>query len=101
MVIKKFELRLERDAGGGFTIPASHIAETFGWSPEIMREKMRRGLIRSVIERGEGCDEGRWRLSVRCGNRRWQAGVDEDGHLISQQFDFVHAGALQKQAADV
>lgn len=78
-----------KDAAGGFTLDAEMLAEHFGWSPDELREMMKRGLVASRVERGEGDDRGRWRLSVRCGNRQWQAVMEPDGAISNQQVDFV------------
>ena len=58
-----------RDDTGEFTLDADILAQRFGWSTDEFHDLMRRHLVTSRIERGEGVDEGRWRLSVRCGNR--------------------------------
>lgn len=84
---------IARDASGAFTIDADMLAERLGRSPRELRELMRRGLVASRVERGEGDDRGRWRLSVRCGNRRWRAIVEADGTIADQHVDFV---SLQK-----
>lgn len=80
---------ITRDASGAFTIDADVLAGHLQRSPRDLRELMRRGLVVSRVERGEGDDSGRWRLSVRCGNLRWQAIVEADGAVIDQQLDFV------------
>jgi hypothetical protein len=77
-----------RDASGAFVVDAGRIAAHFGWSEEEWREMQRRGLVTSRVERGEGADQGRWRLSVHCGNRRWFAIVSEDGAVIEEKLDF-------------
>lgn len=77
------------DADGDFTLDAGLVAAAFGWSPPELRDHMRRGLVTSNVERGEGEDEGTWRLSMRCGNRRWQAVVGRDGAIIGQQMEFT------------
>lgn len=81
--------RLERDASGGFVAPAALIAEHFGWSENKLKEKMQQGLVVSTVEEGQGEDEGYWRLSVRCGNRRWQAIIDGHGQIARQHFEFI------------
>ncbi|SDH44210.1 DUF6522 family protein [Bosea robiniae] len=78
-----------RDADGSFVLDAARLAKRFGWSAEELRDLMRRGLVTSRVERGEAEDEGRWRLSVRCGNRCWQAVVQPDGTVADEQLDFV------------
>lgn len=78
-----------RDATGAFTLDADMLARHFGWPADTLRDFMRRGMVASTVERGEGEDEGRWRLRVRCGNRRWQAIVEPDGTVVSEHVEFV------------
>src|SRR5262245_27510920 len=78
-----------RDAAGAFTIDAGRIAARFGWTADQWRDMQRRGLVTSRVERGEGEDQGRWRLTVICGNRLWLAVVSEDGAVIEERIDFV------------
>jgi len=80
---------LNRDSDGQFLLSADMLAERFGWSTQTFRDYMRRGLVVSRVERGEGEDAGRWRLSVRCGNRRWQAVVEADGTIGTQHLDVL------------
>lgn len=84
-------LILARDESGEFLLPAEMLAERFGWPTETLRGMMRRGLVSSRVERGEGEDAGRWRLSVRCGNRRWQAIVESDGSVGQQRIEVIPA----------
>lgn len=84
-------IRLERDEAGEFLLSADMLAERFGWPTQTLRDYMRRGLVASRVERGEGEDAGRWRLSVRCGNRRWQAVVEADGTVGSQRIEVLPA----------
>jgi hypothetical protein len=86
-------LTLTRDAAGEFVLPAELLAERFGWPAETLQGLMRRGLVASRVERGEGEDEGRFRLSVRCGNRRWRAVVEADGKVSHQHFEVLQAAA--------
>lgn len=81
--------RMLPDAAGAFTLDAAMLAERFGWSEQALREMMQRGLVSSLVERGEGEDSGRWRLSVRCGNRRWQAVIEADGTMADQHLTIV------------
>ncbi len=78
-----------RDASGAFVLDAGGIAARFGWSEAEWRGMQRRGLVTSRVERGEGDDHGRWRLSVHCGNRRWFAIVSDDGAVIEEKLDFL------------
>ncbi|MCR6499375.1 DUF6522 family protein [Shinella sp. CPCC 101442] len=90
-------LTLARDESGEFLLPADMLAERFGWPTETLHDMMRRGLVSSRVERGEGEDAGRWRLSVRCGNRRWQAIVEADGTVGQQRIDVLPAAPARKQ----
>jgi hypothetical protein len=87
-----------RDADGSFVLDAGRLAGRFGWSAQELRDLMRRGLVTSRVERGEGEDAGRWRLSVRCGNRRWQAVVLADGTMAEEQFDFAPPPARRERS---
>ncbi|MET3792267.1 DUF6522 family protein [Aquamicrobium terrae] len=80
---------LARDAAGAFMLDADMLAGHFGWPADTLRGFMRRGMVTSTVERGEGDDEGKWRLSVRCGNRRWQAIVEPDGTVAAEHVEFV------------
>jgi hypothetical protein len=78
---------LARDAEGEFLLPAEMLAARFGWSVQVFRDYMRKGLVSSKVEQGVDEDAGRWRLSVRCGNRRWRAVVEADGTIGSQLLE--------------
>lgn len=82
-------LVLAQDASGEFVLPADMLAERFGWPIATLREMMSRGFVASRVERGEDEDAGRWRLSVRCGNRRWRAVIEADGTVSEQGIDIV------------
>jgi len=89
MEINTQPLVLSRDAAGEFLLPAEMLAARFSWPTQTLRDYMRRGLVSSRVERGVGEDDGRWRLSVRCGNRRWQAIVEADGSVRTQRVDVL------------
>lgn len=76
-------------AHGDFTIDAEIVAKGFGWAVRDLHHNMRRGLVTSLVERGEGEDVGFWRLSMRCGNRRWQAIVSADGTIAEQRVGYT------------
>ena len=80
---------LSRDDAGEFLLPAEMLAERFGWPTQTLRDYMRRGFVASRVERGEGDDAGRWRLTVRCGNRRWQAVVEADGTVGDERVEVI------------
>ncbi|WP_421580960.1 DUF6522 family protein [Shinella sp. M31] len=84
-------LTLARDESGEFLLSADLLAQRIGWPTETLRDMMRRGLVSSRVGRGERDDAGRWRLSVRCGNRRWQATVEADGRVGEQRLDVLPA----------
>jgi len=81
--------RILPDATGGFTLDAALLAEGFGWTADEVTDFIRRGMVTSLVERGEAEDAGRWRLSVRCGNRRWRAVVDADGTILDHKVEIV------------
>lgn len=60
-------------------VPAALLAARFGLSEAGLRAEMRAGRITSLVERGEGEDAGRLRLTVRHGARRWAVVVEPDG----------------------
>jgi hypothetical protein len=45
---------------------------------------MKLGLVTSRVERGSHEDEGRLRVTVRCGNVSWRGIFDETGGVISE-----------------
>lgn len=90
-------LTLSRDETGEFLLPADMLAARFGWPTETFRDMMRRGFVASRVERGEGEDAGRWRLSVRCGNRRWQAVVETDGTVGSQRIEVIPSAPVKNR----
>ena len=49
----------------GFTVDAEFIAGELGLSPEIFWREVKRGIVYGVVERGEGEDAGRVRLTFR------------------------------------
>lgn len=53
---------LARDAEGEFLLPAEMLAARFGWSVQVFRDYMRKGLVSSKVEQGVDEDAGRWRL---------------------------------------
>jgi hypothetical protein len=54
-----------------FAIEADLVAERLGLSTESFWREMGRGILYGVIERGEGEDAGRMRLTFRYRTRSW------------------------------
>lgn len=68
----------------GFEVDAGVIAASFGLTPTELREKMRAGDITSLCEKGEGSDEGRFRLTFHHAGRALRLTVDAAGHVLSR-----------------
>lgn len=49
----------------GFTVDAEFIAGKLGISPDIFWREVKRGIVYGIVERGEGEDAGRVRLTFR------------------------------------
>lgn len=55
----------------GFVVAVERIAPKLGLSPEAFWRELKRGIVYGVVERGEGEDAGRMRLSLRYRARCW------------------------------
>jgi predicted ArsR family transcriptional regulator len=55
----------------GFVVEAELVAEKLGLSPHTFWQEMNRGSVYGVVERGEGDDAGRTRLTFRYRARSW------------------------------
>lgn len=74
--------------GDGFEVAADLIAEGLKLDLGEVPQLMRAGEITTRCERGEGEDEGRWRLSFRYQGRTLRLTVDSSGTLLSRSsFD--------------
>ncbi|MDX3810127.1 DUF6522 family protein [Bosea thiooxidans] len=69
-----------------FVLDAKVVAERFSISENQLRAYMQRGQFRSRVEKGEGEDAGRWRLTLRCGNRIWRGVFGADGKLCGESL---------------
>lgn len=78
--------KLERESGGDFVLDPELLAARFSLGIERFRRQLRAGLVKSTVEKGRDADEGRRRLTVRCGNRAWTAIVDEDGNILGENL---------------
>ena len=81
---------IARDDGGNFVLDPSELASKFALTPNDFRSRMQRGLVLSTVETGFGDDEGTTRLSLRLGNRLWQAILDADDRVTNETLTFVH-----------
>ena len=61
----------------GFIVDAALVAGQFGLSLDAFWQEMKRGVVYSVVERGEGEDTGRMRLTIRYRARSWSTTVEE------------------------
>jgi hypothetical protein len=61
----------------GFVVEAELVAEKFGITPEVFWREMKRGIVYSVVERGEGEDAGRMRLTFRYRAKSWSVTVED------------------------
>lgn len=61
----------------GFVVDAELVAGKLGLSPDTFWQEMKRGIVYSVVERGEGEDAGRVRLTVRYRARSWSITLEE------------------------
>jgi hypothetical protein len=88
------KVKLEHDREGDFILDPALLAERFALGAERFRHLVQSGHVRSSVEQGMGEDEGRQRLTVRCGNRAWTAVVDANGNVISENLTVLrHAPA--------
>ena len=75
-------MRLEPTAEGGFVIDAEDLGPLLGVEPPRVPELMREGRITCRSERGEGEDEGRFRLTFRHGRTTLRLVVQAAGTVI-------------------
>jgi hypothetical protein len=62
---------------GDFVVDAELVAAKLGLSPDAFWQEMKRGIVYSVVERGEGDDAGRMRLTIRYRARSWSITLEE------------------------
>ena len=61
----------------GFVVEAELIAQKLGISPDAFWREMKRGIVYGVVERGEGDDVGRTRLTFRYRARSWSVTLED------------------------
>lgn len=70
--------------GEDFTVDAATIAEGLDLPEHAIARAMSTGAITTRTERGEGPDEGRFRLSFFYRRQVLRLTVDSDGNLLSR-----------------
>jgi hypothetical protein len=63
----------------GFVVEAELVARALGLSPDAFWREMKRGIVYGVVERGEGDDAGRTRLTFRYRARSWSVTLQDLG----------------------
>ncbi|OCP25160.1 MULTISPECIES: DUF6522 family protein [unclassified Ensifer] len=85
---KRRVLRVERDAGGDFSVPAATMSSALRLPPAELKNRLSRGEVKSQVEIGQGEHAGTFRLTLRCGGRLWTATVSADGTVMDEVFSF-------------
>lgn len=67
--------------GDDVTVEANVLAPRLSLSVAELKEAMARGEVRTLVERGEGSDAGRMRLTFRFGSRCWSIMREPDGRI--------------------
>jgi Family of unknown function (DUF6522) len=58
-------------------VKAEFVAEKLGLTPDFFWREMKRGIVHGVVERGDGDDAGRVRLTFRYRARSWSVTLQE------------------------
>ncbi|MGH7095541.1 MAG: DUF6522 family protein [Stellaceae bacterium] len=61
----------------GFVVDATLVAEKLGLTSDAFWREMQRGIVYGVVERGEGDDAGRTRLTFRYRARSWSMTLED------------------------
>lgn len=75
--------------GEDFVIDAQAAADGLGLPVDILWPEVRRGLVFSVVERGQGEDAGRMRLTLRYQSKCWSVVREEAADLRNDHCDRV------------
>ena len=76
-------MRLDR-TGDGFAIDAADLGALHDLPVDEVRGLMRAGQITSRVERGEGSDAGRFRVTFTHGRRRVRLTLDGEGTVLQR-----------------
>ena len=68
-----------RDNDGDWVVDPETVAPRLGLTSDEFRRAMREGRIGGTVERGEGEDAGRARLTFRYAQRSWSIRIEPDG----------------------
>jgi hypothetical protein len=60
----------------GFIVDAELVAQELGLAPDVFWQELKRGIVYGLVERGEGADIGRTRLTFRYRSRVWCATLE-------------------------
>jgi len=88
---------------GDVVIDAELVAARFSLDPATFLERIRNSAIRSVLERGEGADAGRFRLTFIDANQRVRFEVDAQGAILREAtigVGFMPASGSREQGRD-
>ena len=77
-------MRIDYNGCDDVILDPEELAQEFQLSADTLRRYLRMGLVASTVERGEDSDLGKTRVTVRVGNRIWQA-VVEHGDIVHQE----------------
>lgn len=77
-----------------FLLDGSLVAQRFGVTTNRMRQLMNRRMVQGRVEKGEGEDAGRWRLTLRLGNRVWRGVFTTDGKLREETMGVARRRGL-------
>lgn len=79
-------MQLECNERGDLFVDPKFLSKRFCLTPHELQRRMRIGLVTSLIEAGSGQDEGRRRITVRCGRTAWRAIVDGGNNITSEEL---------------
>jgi len=69
---------------GAIQVDAAIVAEGLAIDPSLLQQRMRKGAVTSLCERGLDADKGHYRLTFFSQNRRFRLIVDEQGNVLQR-----------------